>query len=97
MSTPQTRIGLFDTQQQDLIISLIPELISREDTVALLSSLSSLICQLLQPYITATLFLIDLRNKAKKIREMERLRVSNNKPKKSLSLKPTNPSPSAPS
>ena len=59
--------------------------------MALLSSLSSLICELLQPYITATLFLIDLRNKAKRIRETERLIVSHNKPKKSLCLKLTNP------
>ena len=69
----QTRIGMFNHQQQDEIISSLPELYLRDDTEKLLGVISRYIVQLLQPTISATLGLIALRNNKK--RELDKLKL----------------------
>jgi ribonuclease HI len=68
----QTRIGLFNLKQQTDIVSAIPGLHLREDTEKLLGVISRYIVQLLQPTVSATLGLIQLRNAKKK--DLERLK-----------------------
>ena len=61
-----TRLRMFNLAQQNEIISVIPYLPLREDTIFLLGVISRFIVQLLQPSISATLGMIDLRNRVKK-------------------------------
>jgi hypothetical protein len=61
----QTRIGMFNKQQQAHIVAVIPGLHLRDDTENLLGVISRYIVQLLQPTISATLGLIVLRNTKK--------------------------------
>ena len=75
----QTRIGLFNLQQQTDIISTIPDLYMREDTEKLLGVISRYIVQLLQPTVSATLGLIRLRNAKKK--DLEKLQLLRDGPK----------------
>ena len=65
----QTRIGMFNLLQQDEIIAVIPKLLGRDDSVLLLTVISRFIIQLVQPSISATLGMIELRNKCKKALE----------------------------
>ena len=57
---------MFNQLQQDEILSTLPMINKRDDTAILLGVISRFIVQLLQPSTSATLALIDLRNKEKK-------------------------------
>ena len=61
----RTRVGMFNQLQQDEILSTLPMINKRDDTAILLGVISRFIVQLLQPSTSATLALIDLRNKEK--------------------------------
>jgi hypothetical protein len=61
----RTRIGMFDQLQQAEIVDAIPGIDGRDDAVIIFGAISRFLVQLLQPSISATLGLIDLRNKKK--------------------------------
>jgi len=86
----QTRIGMFNLLQQDEIIAVIPKLLGRDDSVFLLTVISRFIIQLLQPSISATLGMIELRNKCKKALEKFQL-VRAAEEKKTRKHEPGNP------
>ncbi len=68
----QTRIGLFNREQQEKIIDNITGLYIRDDSKQIYGTISRYIVQLLQPSISATLGLIALRNNKKK--ELEKIK-----------------------
>ena len=65
-----TRIGMFNQLQQAEITNAIPEIHGRDDAVIIFGAISKFLVQLLQPSVSATLRLIELRNQKKK--ELER-------------------------
>ena len=65
-----TRIGMFNQLQQAEIVNAIPEIYGRDDAVIIFGAISQFLVQLLQPSVSATLRLIELRNQKKK--ELER-------------------------
>jgi len=65
-----TRIGMFNQLQQAEIVNAIPEIYGRDDATIIFGAISKFLVQLLQPSVSATLRLIELRNQKKK--ELER-------------------------
>jgi ribonuclease HI len=81
----QTRIGLFNREQQETIVNMIPGRYGRNDSKELFGVISKYIVRLLQPTISATLGLIVLRNNKKK--EFERINLQRDEAKVVLERK----------
>jgi hypothetical protein len=81
----QTRIGLFNRDQQETIVNKIPGRYGRNDSKELFGVISKYIVRLLQPTISATLGLIALRNNKKK--ELERISLQRDEAKAVLERK----------
>ena len=61
---------MFNQLQQAEIVNAIPEIYGRDDAVIIFGAIPQFIVQLLQPSVSATLRLIELRSQKKK--ELER-------------------------